>query len=88
MGTVISPLPNIAIEFNGMKFDKKQIKISESRFFFDVHKTFVNIGLGGVNQHDHYLIKKDFKLNVGDEVLIYLNSNKNEIIIIDKVVSL
>lgn len=82
VGKVISPLPNISVQFNGMIFKKKQIKISQSRFFFDSHNTKTNI----VATHEHHIIKDDLKLKAGDEVLLWVNNASNSIIIIDKVV--
>lgn len=94
IGEVISPLPNLKIKVNDIDLDKNNLKID--KWLLDrATETFKNSDEGnhshenvsGSGSHKHEmreLLKNT--LDIGDSVVIL--RNKNEFIIISKVVSL
>ena len=83
IGEVISPLPNLKIRVNNIDLDKHNLKID--KWLLDrAMETFIDFDEGS---HKHEM-REPLKntLDIGDSVIML--RNKNEFIIISKLVSL
>lgn len=85
LGKVISPFPNISVEFNNMVIDKEQLHLAKT--FYDCQNKIFETSSVSTESGQHKHTFKFDKLKKGDIVILLNDVSTGVTVIVDKVVT-